>query len=151
MKKFLGVALVVAGVASGVFGVDYSKMSDNELISQSGKFDPKEALGYFKEIFKRIEKMSDTQARTFVLELEKAKNASEENMLLKDYRARKKAICSELHKEFANTPPPKVLRGVIRDYCRFEGKKCGGKKGERKRGEGKGYEKRGEKACGNCN
>ena len=46
MKKFLSLGLMITGLATGVFGVDYSKMSNDELINQSGIFAPKEALSY---------------------------------------------------------------------------------------------------------
>lgn len=150
MRKFLGLSLVVAGLVSGVFGVDYSKMSNEELIAQSGKFDPKETLDYFKEVFKRTEKMSEAQIREFRFKLSEERIKAEENMLVKDYRARKKAICAEFQKEFANIKPSKALRSIAKSYCKAEGKRGEGKRGEGKcQGKGKARDRG---ACGqSCN
>lgn len=135
MKKFWSVGLVVVGVVSGVFGVDYSKMSNDELISQSGKFEPKEALSYFKEVIKRTESMSEAQMREFRFKLSEERIKAEENMLVKDYRARKKAICEELQKDFQAQKPSKMMKKIAKSYCKGE-KRGGDKKGEA-RGRGK--------------
>lgn len=135
MKKFLGLSLIVASVVSGVFGADYSKMSNDELVAQSGKFDPKEALSYFQEVLKRTEKMTEAQIREFRFKLSEERIKNEENMLVKDYRARKKAICEELQKDFANNKPSKAMKKIAGSYCKGEGKpERMGKKGEGKKG-----------------
>lgn len=135
MKKFLSVGLVVVGAVSGVFGVDYSKMSNDELISQSGKFEPKEALSYFKEVIKRTESMSEAQMREFRFKLSEERIKAEENMLVKDYRARKKAICEELQKDFQAQKPSKMMKKIAKSYCK--GEKRGGDKKDEARGRGK--------------
>lgn len=137
MKKFLGLSLIVASLVSGAFGVDYSKMSNEELISQSGKFDPKEAFAYISEVVKRTEKMSEAQVREFRFKLDEERIKTEENMLVKDYRARKKAVCAELQKEFANSKPNKAVRKIAKAYC----------KGERGEGKCQGGRGRGKENC----
>lgn len=144
MKRFLGLSLIVAGAVSGVFGADYSKMSNDELIAQSGSFDPKEAVSYFQEVIKRTEAMSEAQIREFRFKLNEQRNKAEENMLLKDYRARKQAICEQLRIDFASAKPSKMMKKIAGSYCKnppmMEKK---GKGGERK---GKG-ERKGHNAC----
>lgn len=130
MRKFLGLGLIVAGVVSGVFGADYSKMSNEELIAQSGKFDPKEAMSYFQEVIKRTEAMSEAQIREFRFKLNEERIKAEESMLVKDYRARKKAICEELQKGFQAQKPSKAWRKIVGSYCKKGENKEHGKKGE---------------------
>lgn len=132
MKKFLGLSLIVAGMMSGVFGADYSKMSNEELIAQSGVFDPKEAKAYFQEIIKRVEQMSEAQAREFRFKLHEERMKSEENMLLKDYRARKQAICTQLQSDFANVKASKMMKKIMGSYCKNDNKTH--KEGKRKEG-----------------
>lgn len=140
MRKFVSLGLIVAGLVSGAFGADYSKMSNDELVAQSGKFDPKESLAYFKEVLKRTEAMSEAQIREFRFKLNEERIKAEENMLVKDYRARKKAVCAELQKEFQNAKPNKALKKIAKSYCKGEGKmseaKCQGGKGGKGRGRG---------------
>lgn len=86
MKKFLSLGLMIAGLATGVFGVDYSKMSNDELINQSGTFAPKEALSYLGEISKRMQTMSAQEMREFRFKLKEARLKAEESMIVKEMR-----------------------------------------------------------------
>lgn len=115
MKKFLSLGLMIAGLATGVFGVDYSKMSNDELINQSGTFAPKEALSYLGEISKRMQTMSAQEMREFRFKLNEARLKAEESMIVKDLRERNAMICQELQKAPSGDH---FLRKFAKRYCK---------------------------------
>lgn len=115
MKKFLSLGLMIAGLATGVFGVDYSKMSNDELINQSGTFVPKEALSYLGEISKRMQTMSAQEMREFRFKLKEARLKAEESMIVKDLRERNAMICQELQKAPSGDH---FLRKFAKRYCK---------------------------------
>ncbi len=115
MKKFLSLGLMIAGLATGVFGVDYSKMSNDELINQSGTFAPKEALSYLGEISKRMQTMSAQEMREFRFKLKEARLKAEESMIVKDLRERNAMICQELQKAPSGDH---FLRKFAKRYCK---------------------------------
>lgn len=115
MKKFLSLGLMIAGLATGVFGVDYSKMSNDELINQSGTFAPKEALSYLGEISKRMQTMSAQEMREFRFKLKEARLKAEESMIVKDLRERNAMICQELQKAPSRDH---FLRKFAKRYCK---------------------------------
>ena len=115
MKKFLSLGLMIAGLATGVFGVDYSKMSNDELINQSGTFAPKEALSYLGEISKRMQTMSAQEMREFRFKLKEARLKAEESMIVKDLRERNAMICQELQKAPSGDH---FLRKFVKRYCK---------------------------------
>lgn len=115
MKKFLSLGLMITGLATGVFGVDYSKMSNDELINQSGTFAPKEALGYLGEISKRMQTMSAQEMREFRFKLKEARLKAEESMIVKDLRERNAMICQELQKAPSGDH---FLRKFAKRYCK---------------------------------
>lgn len=115
MKKFLSLGLMIAGLATGVFGVDYSKMSNDELINQSGTFAPKEALSYLGEISKRMQTMSAQEMREFRFKLKEARLKAEESMIVKDLRERNAMICQELQKAPSEDH---FLRKFAKRYCK---------------------------------
>ena len=59
MKKLLTLSVLGSLVLSGVlFGADFEKQSNKDLLSLSGKVSPKDMPKYRLEIAKRIENMS---------------------------------------------------------------------------------------------
>lgn len=95
MKKIALGAVIGVGI---LFGLDYSKMSNEELIKQSGKFPTKEVLEYYAELDKRSQKMTKEQARDFFLQIQEEGIKNEEQMLVKDLKQRKREIHAILAK-----------------------------------------------------
>lgn len=93
MKKIVLSVVVMFGA---LFGIDYSKMSNEELIGQAGKFPVKEAVAYHKELQKRADEMTVAQSREFFAQVKQAKVKNEENMKRKDLRERNAQIRSLL-------------------------------------------------------
>ncbi len=89
MKKVFLSVVVMLGV---LIGADYSKMSNEELIEQAGKFPVEEAVVYHKELQKRVDGMTMAESREFFSKLRAAKNKNEENMKMKDLRERREQI-----------------------------------------------------------
>lgn len=98
MKRYLSASLIVLGLSGFVFGADYAKMSNEELVKENGKFDPKDTVSYFSEVSKRVSKMTREELKDFRLKLRESGYKNEENMLVKDWRSRNEMICQELSK-----------------------------------------------------
>lgn len=89
MKKIILGAMVLSGI---LFGADYSKSSNEDLINLSGKVEPKDISSYFKEIEKRVDEMSMKEAREFRDKLREQEMKVYDNMKVKDFKARQNAI-----------------------------------------------------------
>lgn len=88
MKKVI-FALAFVGL---LFGHDFSKMSNEELINLSGKVEVKEVADYQIELYKRIKEMKKPDAKEFHKKLKEAMEKNTENMTLKEFKERMEAI-----------------------------------------------------------
>jgi len=96
MKKLLTLSVLGSFVLSGVlFGADFEKQSNKDLLSLSGKVSPKDMPKYRLEIAKRIENMSVKEAREFEESLREQAQKVYDGMKVKEFRAYK----HEVHKE----------------------------------------------------
>ncbi|WP_394909769.1 DUF1104 domain-containing protein [uncultured Helicobacter sp.] len=96
MKKLLTLSVLGSLVLSGVlFGADFEKQSNKDLLSLSGKVSPKDMPKYRLEIAKRIENMSVKEAREFEESLREQAQKVYDSMKVKEFRAYK----HEVHKE----------------------------------------------------
>ncbi len=93
MNKILSVGLIGSVILSGMlFGADFSKQSNKELINLAGTVEPKDMMDYRKEIEKRIDEMTMKEAREFRTQIKEQATKAYDNMKVKDFKARQKAI-----------------------------------------------------------
>lgn len=97
MKKVLALGIVGSLALGGVlFGVDFEKQSNKELLSLSGKVKPKDMPQYKLEIAKRIEDMSVKEAREFEKNLREQAQKVYDGMKVKEFRAYKQEVRKEM-------------------------------------------------------
>lgn len=105
MNKFLvfgfGLSLIASSV---VFGADFSKSSNEELLNLSGKVEPKDIFDYNAEIEKRIDEMTLKDSATFREKLREQERKVYDNMKVKDFKARQKAIKEALRAKCEENP-----------------------------------------------
>lgn len=97
MKKIILCAMVLSGV---LFGADFSKSSNDDLIKLAGKVDPKDVPSYYAEIEKRVDDMTMKQAREFKDQIREQERQVYDNMKVKDFKARQRAIRDAMRAEF---------------------------------------------------
>lgn len=115
MKKILAVSVLGSLVLSGaLFGADFAKKSNKELISLAGKVEPKDIPEYRLEIAKRMDDMSVKEAREFEQSLHEQAQSVYDGMKLKDFRAYKhethkamERFCRNHTEECKRIHPPK--------------------------------------------
>lgn len=124
--SFLAISVIASGV---LFAADFSKNSNADLLNMAGKVKAEDARDYFAEINKRVDEMTNKEARTFWETYRKNEEKVFDNMKVKDVRAYKQSLDG--------------VRGGV--PCGDKG----GRKGDR--GFGKGARHGGANHCGgNC-
>ncbi|RAX54230.1 hypothetical protein CCY99_04255 [Helicobacter sp. 16-1353] len=108
MNKFLRFGLIGSLVLGGfIFGADFSKKSNDEIINLAGSVEPKDIIDYDKEIKKRVEEMTMKDAREFMTKIKEQEKKIFDNMKVKDFKARQKAIMD-----------------ARRENCKAQGESC---------------------------
>lgn len=100
MSKVFKLGLIASFVlGSFVFGADFSKKSNNEIINLAGSVEPKDVFDYDKEIKKRMEDMTMKDAREFRTKIKEQETKIYDNMKVKDFKARQKAIMESMREK----------------------------------------------------
>ena len=114
MNKILAVSLMGSLIFSGfVFGADFSKQTNDELVKLSGTIDPKDVLDYKKEIDKRVNNMTGNDAKAFKEKIKAQQDKVYGEMKVKDLKQRKEAIFNAIKEQCSKDPascpkPPKM-------------------------------------------
>ncbi len=103
MHKMIKISLISSFVFSGViFGADFSKKTNDELIKLSGIVDPKDILDYRKEIENRIDNMTKKEAKEFRDRIREQEDRVYDDMKVKDLKLRKQEIRDAIEKQCKN-------------------------------------------------
>lgn len=100
MSRVFKLGLIASFVlGSFVFGADFSKKSNNEIINLAGSVEPKDVFDYDKEIKKRMEDMTMKDAREFRTKIKEQETKIYDNMKVKDFKVRQKAIMESMREK----------------------------------------------------
>ena len=105
MCKIVKIGLIGSFILSGVvFGADFSKKTNDELVQLSGIVEPNDVLDYNKEIERRINEMTRKEAKEFRDKIREQEDKVYDNMKIKDLELRKKSIFDAMKKQCKDDP-----------------------------------------------
>ncbi|WP_297812622.1 DUF1104 domain-containing protein [uncultured Helicobacter sp.] len=117
MKTKIILSLALIGtLTSALFGADYSKTSNEELIKLSGKVAPKDYPDYKMEIHKRMQEMKVKDAREFRDRLREAHWNACDNMTQKEHQAYHNAIHLEMQKHLSSMSESQARESGLMGY-----------------------------------
>ncbi|MDE6885569.1 MAG: DUF1104 domain-containing protein [Helicobacteraceae bacterium] len=105
MKKILKFSIATLALSGILFAADYSKVSNDELIKMSGSVQPKDMLDYKIEVGKRVDEMTMKDANEFKNKIREQEKQVYDNMKVKDFKARQKAIMEAMKEQCKNDKP----------------------------------------------
>ncbi|WP_163534869.1 DUF1104 domain-containing protein [Helicobacter suis] len=126
MRQFLKIftmGMLALGIAHAE-EMDFSKLSNKDLVKMAGKVDASQELEYHEEVHKRLKKLKGVKAREFHRQVERATVANLSKMSKKKFMALREEVAGKLE-EMKKEHSPEELKsmGLDVEICKGEQRK----------------------------